>query len=185
MILEEPHEECNITLDIDAITEIDIPTTDEVTNNVKDVELESNGFETIKESETIHIQYIDQNQTILCQGSEKQHKESYSNPTSIATTKIVDTLPTRDNAKTIKLAVMVEQDKESCRAPANATTKEANYFFIDMITQDKYVENEKDKGKNSEKTKTIGADEKPLTSYPALKEQNKEPHAYPYIIVQT
>ena len=94
MILEEPHEECNITLDIDAITEIDIPTTDEVTNNVKDVELESNGFETIKDLETIHIEYIDQHQKILCQGSEQKHKESYSNLDSIATTKIVDTFYT-------------------------------------------------------------------------------------------
>ena len=31
---------------------------------------------------------------------------------------------------------MAEQDKESNRAPANATTKEANYFLIDTITQD-------------------------------------------------
>ena len=30
MILEEPHEECNITLDRGAITLIDIPTTDEL-----------------------------------------------------------------------------------------------------------------------------------------------------------
>ena len=58
MILEEPHEECNIKLDIDAITEIDIPTTYEVINNAKVVELESNGFETVKETKTIHIEYI-------------------------------------------------------------------------------------------------------------------------------
>ena len=55
MILEEPHEECNITLDRDAITEIGIPTTDEVIDNAKVVELESNGFETIRASKTIHI----------------------------------------------------------------------------------------------------------------------------------
>ena len=59
MILEEPHEECNITPDRDAITEIDIPTTNEVIDNAKVVELESNGFETVKELETIHIEYID------------------------------------------------------------------------------------------------------------------------------
>ena len=56
MILEEPHEECNMTLDRDEITDIDIPTTDEVINNGKVVELESNGFETVKEPKTIHIQ---------------------------------------------------------------------------------------------------------------------------------
>ena len=71
MILEEPHEECNITLDRDAITNIDITTTDEVIDNAKDVEIESNGFETIKEPKTIHIEYIDQHQTVLCQGSEQ------------------------------------------------------------------------------------------------------------------
>ena len=49
MILEEPHKEWNITLDRDAITEIDIPTTDEVIDNAKDVKIESNGFETVKE----------------------------------------------------------------------------------------------------------------------------------------
>ena len=76
------------------------------------MELESNGFETVKESETIHIQYIDQHNTVLCQGSEQQHKESYSNPTSIATTKIVDTLPTRDDAKTVDLEVVEEHDKK-------------------------------------------------------------------------
>ena len=76
MILEEPHEECNITPDKDAITEIGIPTTDEVIDNAKSMELESNGFETVKQPETIHIEYIDQHQTILCQGLEKQHEES-------------------------------------------------------------------------------------------------------------
>ena len=59
MILEEPHEECNITPDRDATTEIDIPTTDEVIDNAKVVEIESSGFETVKESKTIHYEYID------------------------------------------------------------------------------------------------------------------------------
>ena len=71
MILEEPHEEWNITLGRDAITKIDIPTTNEVIDNAKVVELESNGFETVKEMKTIHIEYIDQHQTILCQGLEQ------------------------------------------------------------------------------------------------------------------
>ena len=75
----------------------------------------------------------------MCQGSKQQHEESYSNAASIATTKIVDTLPTRDGAKTIDLEIVAEQDKESNRAPANATTKEANYFLIHMITHDKDV----------------------------------------------
>ena len=48
MILEEPHEECNITPDRDAITEMDIPITDEVIDNAKVMELESNGFENVK-----------------------------------------------------------------------------------------------------------------------------------------
>ena len=74
MILEEPHEEWNITLDRDAITEIDIPTTDEVIDNAKYVKLESNGFEIVNESKTIHIECIDQHQTILFQGLEQQHK---------------------------------------------------------------------------------------------------------------
>ena len=59
MILEEPQEECNITPNRDTIIEIDIPTIDEVIDNTKVVELESNGFEIVKESETIHIEYID------------------------------------------------------------------------------------------------------------------------------
>ena len=58
MILEESHEECNITPDRDAITKMDIPITDEVIDNAKYVELESNGFETIKEPKTIHVEYI-------------------------------------------------------------------------------------------------------------------------------
>ena len=70
MILEEPHEECNITPDRDAIIEIDIPITDEVIDNAKVVELESNCFETVKEMKAIHIEYTEQHQTILCQGSE-------------------------------------------------------------------------------------------------------------------
>ena len=41
----------------------------------------------------------------------------------------------------------------------------------------------KDNGKKSEKTKTTGADEQPLTSSPALEEQHEEPQAYPYINV--
>ena len=44
---------------------------------------------------------------------------------------------------------MAEQDKESSRAPANVATKEANYFLIDTITQDKDVEHEKDNEKIS------------------------------------
>ena len=48
MILEEPHEECNITLNRDAIIEMDIPITNEVIDNAKVVELESNGFEKCK-----------------------------------------------------------------------------------------------------------------------------------------
>ena len=39
MILEEPHEECNITPDRDAITKMDIPIIDEVIHNEKVVEL--------------------------------------------------------------------------------------------------------------------------------------------------
>ena len=35
MILEEPHEECNITPHRDAITKMDIPITDEVIDNAK------------------------------------------------------------------------------------------------------------------------------------------------------
>ena len=128
---------------------MDIPITDEVIDNAKVVELESNGFETVKELKTIHIEYIDQHQTVLCQGSEQKHKESYSDPAIIATTKIVDTLPTRDDAKIVHLAVVEEHDKESSRAPANATTKEANYFLIDTITRDKDVEHEKDNRKKS------------------------------------
>ena len=58
MILEEPHEECNITPDRDGITKMDIPITDEVIDNAKVVELESNGFENVKETKTIHIEYI-------------------------------------------------------------------------------------------------------------------------------
>ena len=58
MILEEPHEECNITLDRDAITKMDIPITCEVIDNEKVVELESNGFENVKETKIIHIEYI-------------------------------------------------------------------------------------------------------------------------------
>ena len=58
MILEEPHEEYNITPDRDAITKMDIPITDEVIDNAKVVELESNGFENVKETKTIHIEYI-------------------------------------------------------------------------------------------------------------------------------
>ena len=58
MILEEPHEECNIAPDINEITEMDIPITDEVIDNAKVVELESNGFENVKEKKTIHIEYI-------------------------------------------------------------------------------------------------------------------------------
>ena len=58
MILEEPHEECNITLDRDAITEIDIPTTDEVIDNAKALELESNGFETVKEAKTTQFSIL-------------------------------------------------------------------------------------------------------------------------------
>ena len=69
MILEEPHEECNITPNRDAIIEMDIPINDEVTDNAKAVELESNGFETVKEWETIHTEYTKKHQTILCQGS--------------------------------------------------------------------------------------------------------------------
>ena len=65
MILEEPHEECNITPDRDAIIEINISTTNELIDNAKAVELESNGFETVKEWETIYIEYIE---TVLCQG---------------------------------------------------------------------------------------------------------------------
>ena len=113
------------------------------------MELESNGFETVKETKTIYIEYIDQHQTILCQGSKQQHKESYNNPTSIATTKIVDTLPTRDDAKTLDFAVVEEHDKESSRSLVNVATKETNYFLIDMITQEKDVEHEKDNGKIS------------------------------------
>ena len=55
MILEEPHEECNLTTDRDAITEMDIPITDEVIDNAKVVELECNGFENVKETKTIHM----------------------------------------------------------------------------------------------------------------------------------
>ena len=58
MILEEPHEECNVTSDRDAIKNMDIPITDEVIDNAKVVELESNGFENVKETKTIHIDYI-------------------------------------------------------------------------------------------------------------------------------
>ena len=58
MILEEPHEECNITPVRDAIIEIDIPTSDKVIDNAKAVELESNGFENVKETKTIHVEYI-------------------------------------------------------------------------------------------------------------------------------
>ena len=58
MILEEPHEECNITPDRDTITNMDIPITDEVIDNAKVVELESNGFENVKQIKTIHIEYI-------------------------------------------------------------------------------------------------------------------------------
>ena len=136
MLLEEPHEECNITLHIDEITEIDIPTTDEVIDNEKVVELESNGFETVKELKTIHIEYIDQHKSVLCQGSKQQNEESYNNAASIATIKIVDTLPTRDDAKTIDLEGLEEHDKESNRALANYVIKETNYFLIDTITQD-------------------------------------------------
>ena len=39
---------------------MDILITDEVIDNAKVVELESNGFETVKEPKTIHIEYIDQ-----------------------------------------------------------------------------------------------------------------------------
>ena len=103
----------------------------------------------LKLLETIHIMYIDQQQIVLFQGSEQQHKESYSNPTRIATTKIVDTLPTKDDAKIVDLGLVEEYDKESIRASANAATKDSNYFLIDMITQDNDVEHEKDNGKNS------------------------------------
>ena len=109
MILEEPREECNVTPDRDTIIEIDIPTTDEVIDNTKVVELESNGFEIVKELETIHIEYIDQHQTILCQGSEQQYKESYSNPASIATTKIVDTFYIEDDAVVAKKIMILEE----------------------------------------------------------------------------
>ena len=51
-------QECNITHDRDAITKMDIPITDEVIDNAKVVELESNGFENVKEKKTIHIEYI-------------------------------------------------------------------------------------------------------------------------------
>ena len=71
MILEETHEECNITHGRDAITKMYIPITNEVIDNEKVLELESNGFENVKELKTIHIEYIDQHQTILCQGSEQ------------------------------------------------------------------------------------------------------------------
>ena len=37
---------------------MDIPITDEVIDNAKVVELESNGFENVKETKTIHIEYI-------------------------------------------------------------------------------------------------------------------------------
>ena len=50
MIFEEAHEEWNITPNRDAIMEMDIPITDEVIDNAKVVELESNGFENIKET---------------------------------------------------------------------------------------------------------------------------------------
>ena len=40
----------------------------------------------------------------------------------------------RDEEKIVELAVVEEQDKEFSRAPTNAATKEANYFFIDTIT---------------------------------------------------
>ena len=49
---------------------MDIPITGEVIDNAKVVELESNGFETVKESKPIHVEYIDQHQTVFCQGSE-------------------------------------------------------------------------------------------------------------------
>ena len=58
MILEEPHEECNITPDRDAITEMYILIIDEVIGNAKVVEIESNGFENVKETKTIHVEYI-------------------------------------------------------------------------------------------------------------------------------
>ena len=54
-----------------------------------------------------------------------------------------------------------------------------------MITWDQDVEHEKDNGKKSENTKTTGANEKPLTSYPNLEEQHEEPYAYMYFNVQT
>jgi hypothetical protein len=74
MIVEEPHEECNINLSRDATTKMDISTIDEVIENTKVVELESNDFETVKEPERISIESIDQQQTVLCQGSEQQHE---------------------------------------------------------------------------------------------------------------
>ena len=61
MILEEPHEECNITPDRDAITKMDIPITDEVMDNAKVVELESNHFANVKRKKSYIL-------SILCQG---------------------------------------------------------------------------------------------------------------------
>ena len=53
---------------------MDISTIDEVIENTKVVELESNDFETVKELERISIKSIDQQQTVLCQGSEQQYE---------------------------------------------------------------------------------------------------------------